>query len=136
MNLNRIAVMLPVFGALLAAACGEPPEEPRATESTPHRLVVRMLDDMTFEPARAMIRQGDTVVWVNAGGLPHTTTGDPERVGTLSHVALPDGARPWDSGALPEGAKYQVVFDVPGRYAYVCSLHEMAGMLGSIDVRP
>ena len=136
MYINRIAVAVPMFGVLLAAACGEPPREPEPAESTPHRLVVRMLDDMTFEPAQATIQAGDTIVWINSGSLPHTTTGDPDRAMKPGNVTLPEGAGPWDSGTLPEGAEFEVVFTVPGRYAYVCTLPEMAGMVGSIDVRP
>jgi plastocyanin len=136
MDINRIAVAVQVFWVLAAAACGEPSREIEPAKSTPHRLVVRMLDDMTFEPAQATIQAGDTVVWINSGSLPHTTTGDPDRAMKPGNVTLPVGAGPWDSGTLPEGAEYEVVFTVPGRYAYVCSLHEMAGMVGSIDVRP
>lgn len=134
MVISRIPIT--VLVALLVIACGKPTVERSTTESGPHRLVVSMRDDMTFEPARVSIQLGDTVVWVNAGKLPHTTTGDPDRVGTPAHVVLPESAPPWDSRAMSEGEEYRVVFTVPGRYAYVCSLHEMAGMLGSIDVRP
>lgn len=91
---------------------------------------------MTFEPANPTISVGDTVVWVNAGKLPHTTTDDPDLVRTSANSELPEGASAWDSGVSSEGEEFRVVFTVPGRYAYVCSLHEMAGMLGSLLVRP
>ena len=134
MTLYRFAVT--VLAALPAIACGEPAPERHSTDSGPHRLVIHMLDDMTFEPANPTIAVGDTVVWINDGKLPHTTTGDPKLARTPANVELPEGASTWDSGALSEGEEYRFVFTVPGRYAYVCSLHEMAGMLGNLEVRP
>jgi plastocyanin len=135
MNAYRIAVT--VLAALLPIACGEPtPEGHPPAESGPRRLVIRMLDDMTFEPANPAISVGDTVVWINAGKLPHTTTADPDLVRTPANVVLPEGASRWDSGVVLENEEYRVVFTVPGRYAYVCTLHEIAGMVGSLEVRP
>lgn len=93
-----------------------------------------MLDDMTFDPAHPVIAAGDTVVWVNAGKLPHTATADPERTRDPARVALPEGAAGWDSGALGAGEEFRQIFTIPGRYAYVCTLHEMMGMVGTLEV--
>lgn len=107
-----------------------------ATRPGPGLVVIRMLDDMSFDPPHAVVSAGDTVVWVNAGNLPHTATADPRRARDPANVALPEGADSWDSGAIDGGAEFRRVLTEPGAYAYVCTLHEMAGMTGTLEVRP
>ncbi|MDT8342010.1 MAG: hypothetical protein RQ751_10905, partial [Longimicrobiales bacterium] len=65
-------------GELESAGAGElEPARAGGPETGPGRVVIRMLDDMTFDPANPLIALGDTIVWVNAGTLPHTATADP-----------------------------------------------------------
>ncbi|MFV2006188.1 MAG: plastocyanin/azurin family copper-binding protein [Longimicrobiales bacterium] len=98
-------------------------------------LVIRMSDDMAFDPERAVINVGDTVVWIQEGVLPHTTSDGPGKAAVPDHALLPEGAEPWDSGLLDPGQRFSVVFDTPGEYTYLCTIHEAAGMVGRISVR-
>ncbi|MFW6088873.1 MAG: cupredoxin domain-containing protein [Gemmatimonadota bacterium] len=146
--MSRLAFLLwfPIL-SVLVGGCGPSPDaddrtraggdagEAPATRSGPGRVVIRMLDDMSFDPPHAVVTAGDTVVWVNAGKLPHTATADPRRARDPTRVVLPDGAEIWDSGTIDEGAEYRRVLPTPGAYAYVCTLHEMAGMTGTLEVR-
>jgi len=146
--MNRLSFLLPVTVlAALVGGCGASSDEgderagadaageTTATRSGSGVVVIRMLDDMTFDPPHAVVTAGDTVVWVNAGKLPHTATADPRRARDPSNVALPAAAESWDSGTIDGGAEFRRVLDEPGAYAYVCTLHEMAGMTGTLEVR-
>lgn len=104
-------------------------------ESSEGMLVISMSDDMAFSPGHAVIDVGDTVVWIQEGALPHTTSDGPGKAAVPEHALLPEGAEPWDSGLLDAGQRYSVVFDTPGEYTYLCTIHEAAGMVGRITVR-
>lgn len=130
---------------LALAGCGDRPDpeaaptpaEPAVTAvtSTAGVLRVEMRDDMTFVPSIATVAVGDTIVWSNVGGMPHTSTNQPSRAALPEHSALPAGAAGWDSGALPTGGEMRVVLTVPGEYTYFCSLHEALGMVAQLTVR-
>ena len=61
---------------------------------------------------------GEPVTWTNASGVTHTVTSD-------------DGPE-LDSGPIGPGEAYGHVFEVPGTYAYHCSIHST--MHGTITV--
>jgi plastocyanin len=102
---------------------------------------VTMTDDRRFDPNELTVSVGDTVTWTNESAESHTVTTTEEE--------LPEGARYFASGGadseaqardelqeglLTEGETFEVTFDRPGTYAYVCIPHEDAGMTGSIVV--
>lgn len=94
---------------------------------------------MTDEPARFVpqnlhIKAGTTVVWKNTGAALHSVTFDPSKAQVASHVSLPKGAKPFDSGFMPPGATYSHTFTIPGEYKYICIPHEQTGMVGEVDV--
>ncbi len=89
---------------------------------------------MTFEPKNPVVAVGDTVVWINIGAMPHTATDDPGRAGVPEHNILPAGAAIWDSGLLMAQGEFRAVFDTPGEYTYLCTLHEVMGMVGHVTV--
>ena len=98
-------------------------------------MIIRMTDDMQFVPENPTISVGDTVIWINAGDMPHTSTDQPGLAGVDAHNVLPEDASTWDSGLLGSGTTFRAVFDVPGDYTYLCFLHETAGMVGRLAVR-
>ena len=100
-----------------------------------HLIKILMTDDMRFEPENPVVAVGDTVVWINVGVLPHTTTDEPGRAGVPEHNLLPAGAAPWDSGLMEGQKEFRAVFDRPGEYTYLCTLHEVMGMVGRVTVR-
>lgn len=99
-------------------------------------VVIEMNDEMRFVPENALVAPGDTIEWVNVGEIPHTATASPGAAAVPDHVALPDGAAPWDSGEIGPGERFRTVVEVEGEYAYVCTLHEALGMVGRLVVRP
>jgi plastocyanin len=100
------------------------------------------LVDMTgelllFEPAVLEIRVGQTVTWKNSSAREvHTVTADPRQASNTQDVELPKGAQTFDSGYMNPGQAYQHTFKKPGTYRYVCTLHEVQRMVGTIIVKP
>lgn len=124
-------------GALLAA-CGDDDEDEDAAESggaAAGTHTVDMTADNVYDPDELTIRVGDTVTWRVVGAMPHSATADPAKAADPEeHVALPDGADPWDSGILTEGQEFSHTFSVAGDYTYFCIPHESLGMVGKITV--
>lgn len=96
--------------------------------------VVEMTGDLEFQPPSLTIEAGQTVEWRNVSDLPHTVTADPGKAADPTHVALPDGAEPFDSGFIQADGSYSHTFDVPGEYRYFCIPHEGAGMVATLTV--
>lgn len=71
-----------------------------------------------FSPAKLEINAGDTVVFVNKDGAPHTATGN---------------SGGFDTGRLQRGAQGAVTFKTAGSFGYFCEVHPM--MKGEIVVK-
>lgn len=136
-----LAACAPESGGSAGSAGGDAPTQGTAAttaapvESSEGVLVIRMSDDMAFNPEHALINVGDTVVWIQEGAMPHTTSDGPGKAAVPEHALLPEGADAWDSGLLEPGRRFSVVFATPGEYTYLCTIHEAAGMVGHITVR-
>jgi plastocyanin len=74
------------------------------------------------------------VKWENRSMLVHTVTAVPEIAADQRDVALPKGAKPFNSSNIEPGQAFQHKFIVPGTYRYFCIPHEGAGMVGEIIV--
>ena len=122
-------------GTLLLAACGVEPRAAETVRGGDHTVIIRMTDDMRFVPEHPTVGVGDTVIWINAGDIVHTSTDRPGLAGVDDNNILPAQAESWDSGILDPGGSYRAVFDVPGEYTYLCFIHEAAGMVGRLTVR-
>jgi len=124
------------------SALGYVPAEPaggsqRAGQGTADKEVaVGMTNQLRYTPEEVTVTVGQTVVWTNTSSMSHTVTADPARAKDPSHVRLPEGAQPFDSGDMPPGATFRHTFEVPGEYVYFCIPHEAAGMVGRVNVRP
>jgi copper-containing nitrite reductase len=94
------------------------------------------MNDMAFMPATITVNAGEKVVWRNSSSVIHNVVADPSKALYRIDVKLPAGAAPFDSGMLQPGQSFSRVFDQPGVYHYVCTLHEGNGMKGAIIVRP
>jgi plastocyanin len=91
----------------------------------------------SFEPATVTIKAGQAVLWRNTTTLVwHTVTLDPSLAEKQEDVAMPTGAKTFDSGKISSGDSFEHVFDVPGTYKYFCQPHESHGMLGEVIVQP
>jgi len=93
------------------------------------------MSDMGFLPATTTINAGEKVTWTNTSQVSHNVIADPGRAVIPIDVKLPAGAIPFGSGMLQPGQTFSRIFDVPGIYRYVCTLHETSGMKGIIIVK-
>jgi plastocyanin len=119
-----------LVGLLAAGKCYAHEDNPAAT------VVVRMTDDLTFEPARVVLHAGDTVEWQNTSSQQHTVTADARRAAEGKQVVLPAGAAPFNSGLIAPGSSYRHTFTVQGTYKYICVPHAALGMVGEVIVQP
>jgi len=87
-----------------------------------------------FDPIGLLVRPGQRVRWVNAGGNVHTATAyHPDNA--RHPLRIPAAAAPWDSGYLVNpGDSFEVRVTTEGIYDYFCTPHELAGMVGRILV--
>lgn len=65
------------------------------------------------------VRPGDTVTWENRGNTWH-------------NAGAEDGS--WSSPNLSPGETYSRTFAQPGEYRYICSLHVVEEMFGTVIV--
>lgn len=98
--------------------------------------VVDMTFGLKFEPATVRIKVGQSVEWRNKGFFAHTVTFDPAQAENASHVSLPPGVEPFDSGKIGGGQTWRHTFTVAGEYHYICKPHEDHEMLGVVIVAP
>ena len=102
--------------ALAAGGCGgDGAPESQATVEVDMR-------DVKFRPKNVKVEAGTTVRWTNR---------DSEILHTATKVGGPGEA--FDSGHVYPGMTYERRFDEPGRYDYVCTLHD--GQVGSVTVK-
>ncbi len=135
---RRHRILFQSFAALLAvllAACGSsgPAYE---TPGSDVAATVYMTPALTFEPAEITVRVGDKVEWRNRTLLTHTVTADPRITADASNMELPEGARSFNSAAIPAGQVFRQTFTVPGTYRYLCLPHAGQKMFGTVVVEP
>lgn len=123
------------YGQRGQAEPGPPPAPGAEPREGRQANVVQMTDQMRFQPSRITVREGTTVEWRNTSRAPHTVTADPRKAQDPKSVALPEGAKPFDSGRIPPGERFEHTFKVPGTYRYVCIPHETRGMIGEVVVQ-
>jgi plastocyanin len=133
--LKRLLVMAAAL-VLFTAACGDDdddatPTDPADTEApapdgddapdgdTASGDAEVIADpDLVFDPDTVEISAGETVVWQNTGGIPHTVTST-------------GGDLDFDE-ALPDGSSVSITFDDAGTYEYRCAIHPV--MTGEVVV--
>jgi plastocyanin len=97
-----------------------------------------------YAPEEVTVEVGDTVVWENTSSRGHTVT--------AYEGAIPDDAEYFASGGfdtesaareawhdefggrLETGDRFSTIFEVAGRYEYVCIPHETGGMYATVVV--
>lgn len=107
---------------------------------------------MRFFSSDLTIHAGDTVTFVNQDPFtPHTVTFGAEPPGGDAGLVAPfnrnpdfgaptlyDGSGSLSSGfllaAFPWGNMFSVTFTTAGTYSYICGLHDIMGMTGTINV--
>ena len=76
------------------------------------------MKNFDFAPMAVTIKHGETVVWKNLDGEPHT-------------VVSPDGT--FRSPALDQNDTFKFTFTKPGVYKYLCSIHPR--MMATVTVQ-
>ena len=109
------------------AAIASPSAQPAAT--------VRMTADRKFDPAQVTVPRGQSVTWRNESRSPQTVTFDPAFASDPSHVVLPSGVQPFDSGVINPNGNFSHAFDTPGDYQYVSLPFESQNMIGRVTVQ-
>lgn len=126
---SRVVALGLVAGS---GACAH--DGPAYSEAPPGVTVVEMTSGLKYAPATVTITSGQTVEWRNKAFMTHTVTADPKAVRDPTHIALPPGAAPFDSGEIKPGAVWAHVFTTPGTYRYLCKPHERMGMAATVVV--
>jgi len=114
----RRPLALAVGAVLALSATGTVAQQPAATKSAEIDIV-----NFAFTPKTLTIARGTAVTWVNKDEEPH------------SIVDVPSGGQPrvFRSGGVDGGEKYTFVFNDPGTYDYICSVHPH--MQGTVVVK-
>lgn len=77
------------------------------------------ISGFAFEKNSITIKAGDTVIWTNHDGAPHSVVAD-------------DGS--YKSNSLQNDASFSHTFETPGTFTYHCGFH--ASMTGTVIVEP
>ncbi len=71
--------------------------------------------DFDFSPRKLTVQAGVAITWTNRDSAPHDAT---------------DVAGAWATDTLRQGKSATIVFDSPGEYEYLCTIHpDMKGTL-------
>lgn len=129
--MQRPILLVAVLAASLASVAWRPVDPPRIG-----KLITVKMEDVSstkyqFTPAAIRAAKGDTVRFVQTGGVPHN----------VDFQTLPAGAQLGSASMGPyllnKGQTYDLVIDdrfVAGEYAFVCSPHAALGMRGQISI--
>lgn len=112
-------------------------------QASNHRVMVGADDGqamvMRFLRSTVTVHVGDTVVFDNSKNMgPHTVTFGQEPEGPALErplLAATYSGGDLNSFVLP-GATFEVTFTAPGTYHYICALHDVQGMVGTVNVQP
>ncbi|MGE0409249.1 MAG: plastocyanin/azurin family copper-binding protein [Amphiplicatus sp.] len=126
MNCNRREMLAGALGVVVLSGGSA-----RAGET---HLVNIPQTKTAFVPDELTIKAGDTVRWRNRSIIEHSVVCDPTQPQKPENSALPDGAKPFDSGVFSDDATFEHAFTVPGTYVYFCREHELMGMVGKVIV--
>lgn len=123
MRPNRHYKKLIVMAGLAAALAVGPSvpalkdgNQARAAQTPPIQVAI---GNFTFGPATLTVKAGTTVAWTNRDDIPHTVT---------------EVGKKFKSPVLDTDDSFAHRFDLPGTFAYFCSIHPH--MTGKVVVVP
>ncbi len=96
MSMSRRSVLTALFSLPIVALA-------RPARAASHTVVIK---SFKFSPAELTVAVGDTVVFENQDGAPHTGTGDS-----------------FDTGRLNRGESGEVTISEAGAHDYICKFH-------------
>ena len=139
-----LAAALAILPMIPGAAEAQPPQQsasyevpiPAEVAGEPAATIKMSDDDPMYQPPSIVIQAGQIVEWKNYGMVSHSVTDDPTKAMKPEDSLLPRNAKPFFSGNVMPGRRYQHTFLIPGRYRYFCVTHEIDKMIGEIIVEP
>lgn len=105
---------------VLTSACGPEPKKAGGggkAASAAGSTTVRV-KDFSFGPQNLTVTKGTKVTWRFEDDTDHTVTADKNA---------------FKSGNLKNGKTYSFTFNTPGKFSYICSIHQY--MTGSVTVK-
>ena len=91
---------------------GGAPQTPVLSEASQVSVEIAGYD---FSPRELTVQAGVAITWTNRDGAPHDATA---------------AAGAWATGTLRQGKSATIVFESPGEYEYLCTIHpDMKGAL-------
>jgi len=103
---SAVLAVLAMLGGILPSMAAAKTVEIKMSDTPPK-----------FDPMSVMIQKGDTVEWVNSAQSLHSVTTNSAVAQDPKDVALPAGAKAFDSGFMPPGAKWSYTFTYRGQIA-------------------
>lgn len=100
------------------------------------RYIITMTSSLTFEPAKAKIPEGATVVWFNNASMPHDVAGyegDPIK-SDFSAFSSSDPPPEGIGALIPPGGSYSHTFTAKGPWTIWCHTHHEERMKGIVNV--
>ena len=129
-----------------ATTAAAPATAPAVTGTTHEVQMVIDGGKYLYVPAQITVKEGDAIKFINVSGGPHNVQFKPEQI--------PDDVETQLANNMPAGAMakmgptvgpllmqpnetYTISFAgiKPGEYPFVCTPHEMMGMVGSVTVQ-
>jgi len=123
---KRLLALAPL---LLIAACGGSSGETATPVTAPAgAITVRTTDDFRFEPGTVTVRAGEVRLLVTdeGGSYPHNLSVPGLHVTSKTVTGTPGST----------SAVVALRVERPGRYRFVCTFHDQAGMTGTLIVTP
>lgn len=129
------AILAAALLALLAG-CSEPEQGVTPPQDAQGRYVIEMTSQLTFEPVRAKIPAGATVIWVNNATMPHDVAGyegDPIK-SDFEDFSSGESAPPGTVALIEPGGNYTHTFAKKGTWTIWCHTHHEERMKGIVHV--
>ena len=136
MRLSRALFVFLLVVLPLAGCADKAPEGVTPAMDDEGRYVIKLTNNLTFDPIEAIIPKGGTIVWVNEGPVDHDVAGykgDPIKDDTTEFSSShepPDGL----GRLMHPGEEYTHTFTSKGAWTIWCHTHHEERMKGVVHV--
>lgn len=135
-TMARFPLVALALVAMVLAGCNEADPGTTPPQDAEGRYVITMTSALTFEPARAKIPTGATVVWINEASMPHDVAGyegDPIK-SDFTDFSSSDPPPEGQGALIQPGGSYNHTFTQKGPWTIWCHTHHEERMKGIITV--
>lgn len=137
MHRRAIPALATVVVLHFLAGCSEPEQGVTPAQDAEGRYVIEMTSELTFEPLRAKIPVGATIIWVNNATMPHDVAGyegDPIK-SDFHDFSSGESAPPGTVALIGPGGNYTHTFSGKGTWTIWCHTHHEERMKGIVHVK-